>query len=132
MDLSARAHNGALFLDARLPGWHRSIMLDQLDLASTCDCVLGQLFGDYGEGMHRLHIDTGVLLGFTLDVEEIIANPGLGFDDLDEPWAREVISRRLTDELREGELNAYLTPLPGAAHVVFDVRTPDVAELSGG
>jgi hypothetical protein len=35
---------GALFLDEVRPGWATRIDPDTLDLASSCDCVLGQLY----------------------------------------------------------------------------------------
>lgn len=41
-----RVRNGAAFLDRELPGWHQDIDLDRLELSSSCDCVLGQLWGD--------------------------------------------------------------------------------------
>lgn len=38
------AHNGAELLDLMEPGWYRRIDLDTLDIRSTNDCVLGQVF----------------------------------------------------------------------------------------
>lgn len=35
---------GAAFLDETLPGWAERIDTDTLDLSSTCNCVLGQLY----------------------------------------------------------------------------------------
>jgi hypothetical protein len=42
--------HGAALLDERLPGWRAAIDADSLDLSSGCDCVLGQVFGDFNKG----------------------------------------------------------------------------------
>ncbi len=57
---------GADFLDERLPGWRNEIDPETLALESSCDCVLGQLFGDYERGMSLLGVDYGQsrVLGF--------------------------------------------------------------------
>lgn len=39
---------GARFLNAIKPDWIDSIDLDRLTMASTMDCMIGQLFGSYG------------------------------------------------------------------------------------
>jgi hypothetical protein len=44
-----RVARGAALLDEKLPGWHERIDLDRLDLASSCDCVLGQEFADHSD-----------------------------------------------------------------------------------
>jgi hypothetical protein len=42
--IETRVAQGVALLDEKLPGWVNRIDLDKLDLASTCDCILGQEF----------------------------------------------------------------------------------------
>ena len=53
--IAAKVQNGIKRLDAVGPAdWRDRINLDTLDVHSLSDCVLGQVFGDYGEGMDAL------------------------------------------------------------------------------
>lgn len=45
-----RVHRGAALLDAKFPGWVNDVNLTTLNLATTCDCILGQKFGDFSAG----------------------------------------------------------------------------------
>jgi len=36
---------GMAWLDENFPGWVEKIVLENLNLGSSCDCVLGQTFG---------------------------------------------------------------------------------------
>lgn len=42
---------GAALLDKVRPGWHHEIKVGTLDLADSCRCVLGQIYGCYHVGM---------------------------------------------------------------------------------
>jgi len=42
--VQVRVKRGAELLDAKRPGWAAKINLGTLDLASHCNCILGQLF----------------------------------------------------------------------------------------
>jgi hypothetical protein len=46
---------GVALLDERLPGWRRNVSRD-VNLASDCDCVLGELFGSYSKGLDVLNL----------------------------------------------------------------------------
>lgn len=37
--------NGVVLLDKEVPGWHRVIKLEELDMSDCVHCMLGQLFG---------------------------------------------------------------------------------------
>lgn len=50
-ELMRRARIGAEYLDATRPGWAGEINLDELDMGSCWDCVIGQIFGDYSEAI---------------------------------------------------------------------------------
>lgn len=45
--VAERVAAGAAYLDQHQPGWDAQIDLDRLNISSACDCVLGQLYGQY-------------------------------------------------------------------------------------
>lgn len=51
MRLRKDVEAGAFYLDENHPGWFKKINLDTLDLSNQCNCVLGQLHGDYDDGL---------------------------------------------------------------------------------
>ena len=65
-DYAAKVKSGIALLDAHFGGssWKTDIDLDTLDLGSCGVCVLGQLFGDYSEGLDELGIGGGYSYGF--------------------------------------------------------------------
>lgn len=66
MRTSETVQRGAAFLDERLPGWRDRVNPDTLKMESSCDCVLGQVLGSYGEGAQLLGLTDDELreLGF--------------------------------------------------------------------
>lgn len=52
--IETRVNRGAALLDEKVPGWWERIDLEQLQLSSCIRCVLGQLFGIYGQGIREL------------------------------------------------------------------------------
>lgn len=87
---------GAALLDERLPGWEDKIDLERLDLASTCNCVLGQLHRkrgrpghrNYYAGLNELGITTPSRYGFSVW-------SGGRFESLTEAWRRLITRRRI-------------------------------------
>lgn len=78
-----RVERGAALLDERLPGWAQEIYVENLDLSDSCDCVLGQLFGDYLKGVRVLGL-----------ADETWAEPArLGFHRPDRRTQWETLSR---------------------------------------
>lgn len=65
-DYSAAVNAGIQLLDAERPGWKSEVDLDNLDLGSCGVCVLGQIFGEYSEGLSELGISVGSRYGFDL------------------------------------------------------------------
>lgn len=59
----ARVRRGADLLDARKPGWADKVDVNTLDMQSCTMCVLGQVFGDYTEGLVYLGVDGFSLYG---------------------------------------------------------------------
>lgn len=47
LSIVERVQAGAEWLDEHAPGWAQRIDLFLLSLTNTCDCILGQVFGDY-------------------------------------------------------------------------------------
>lgn len=93
MSAAEWAAAGAAYLDDHDPGWHDRIDLDRLALVSCSRCVFGQLYGSYDAGeqvLVRADLDP-ISLGFA-------ALPGdpEAYFQLDEHWAREITSRRLS------------------------------------
>ncbi|QFG25422.1 hypothetical protein [Actinomadura sp. WMMB 499] len=56
-DLGKRAERGAELLDKARPGWEKEVNLYRLDMMRTDDCVIGQLFGDWGNGLLKLGLN---------------------------------------------------------------------------
>ncbi len=57
-----RAANGAKLLDEIFPGWHAKIDVKILDINSGLNCILGQAYGDWHDGLteisRRLDVNT--------------------------------------------------------------------------
>lgn len=88
MTASERAAAGAAFLDVERPGWEREIDCATLDIATGKWCVLGQLYGGYGNGLSVLRIAAPGLMGFAVSAER---------DELNEAWREEIARRRLAE-----------------------------------
>lgn len=107
-DARDTVRRGAAFLDATSPGWAERIDPRRLDMGSCDECILGQLYGDYLDGLARI--------GFVRDVETpwgIVKNAhdldravahgfstfgsGLDYETLAAAW-REEIARRIDPE----------------------------------
>lgn len=86
------ARTGAAFLDRARKGWFWDVRVTRLDLSSTCNCILGQVSGDYDDGLDTFGINGGIeaeKLGF-------LSNDSfkVDYDLLTQAWANEVRVRR--------------------------------------
>jgi len=90
----ARVADGARLLDAYMPDWASRIDLSILDLENVERCILGQLYGDYLEGLYRLHLcfQQTVDNGFTTPVSSWLPEKGR-FRSLTRCWKKEVLKR---------------------------------------
>ena len=52
--ITASVMRGAKLLDEKSPGWHRRINLHALDLNDCQECILGQVYGEYANGLETL------------------------------------------------------------------------------
>jgi hypothetical protein len=109
-DVCSRVQRGAELLDSHSPGWEKELDLEKLELQSTENDVLGQVFGSftvgadllrpYEERMHSAGFDIDLDLAYRL-AEEKHDKLDAGdhfendyWDMLNEAWTQEVESRR--------------------------------------
>jgi hypothetical protein len=87
-----RVERGAKFLDEQMPEWIDEIDLNTLALRSPCRCVLGQLFGDYSEGVDALDLDfpDEEDRGFHIAFDETRSR----WEELTEAWKSLILARR--------------------------------------
>lgn len=62
--LETRVKLGAALLDEKYPNWYKHISVSRLNMSSMCNCVLGQLYGDYQRGKTKLNLIFGPVFGF--------------------------------------------------------------------
>ncbi len=100
-----RAARGAALLDQRWPGWAREIDPGRLDLASSEDDVLGQLYGSFDEGLGELvrqdvnpdawaDTDWAATHGFDLPAEIGLDQEPAAYVELTRCWQAEIAPRR--------------------------------------
>lgn len=67
--LRERVASGAEYLDEVYADWAATIDVDTLDLNGCDECVLGQLFGGFRDGMEQLGLTLSVtrVLGFNYE-----------------------------------------------------------------
>jgi len=72
-ELNERIDKGVEYLDRVRPGWADEIDLEHLHLVTGCQCVIGQLHGDYSKWCRSTDSVDGVAHGFSFSVWEILA-----------------------------------------------------------
>lgn len=86
------AHRGAKLLDEHAPGWADLIADDVLDMCDPSVCIVGQVFGDYNDGLKTLDASGGGVpesFGFQ-------DNENASFTALQQEWIKEINERRTT------------------------------------
>lgn len=68
-----RVRLGAALLDHKQPDWRKRIDTANLDLEDTRNCIIGQLYGYYINGLEQLRISGGYGHGFYFDHEDLEA-----------------------------------------------------------
>ena len=91
-----RARAGAVLLDAEYPGWAEEIDLDTLDMGDCIECVLGQLYGDYMDGMAALDpaaAESDEEPAWAVDLGFNFGDMATEYSDLDRAWRAEITKR---------------------------------------
>ena len=92
MEIDERIRQGVEFLDQDSPGWEEVISLVGLHLSSCYNCILGQVYGYYAEGVRRLDaleldpVECGFDCGITEDTS---------YRELQQVWKDYIRERRL-------------------------------------
>lgn len=109
---------GAQFLDRIEPGWFKKIEIDIFDISDGCNCILGQIHGDYIDGL----IETGIYKDKEewLNTYNMNRECDLGFDSED----MGVFSLNELDLAWIHEIQLRLTPL-----TVDDIAPVEAQEL---
>lgn len=104
LTIEQRVAAGAAYLDEHKPGWIDEIELAALDLANTCLCVLGQVYGNYWTSEPVLAYAAGVdaepgqnviaALGFNARWRENPRDELPELRELNVAWLRLIESRR--------------------------------------
>lgn len=79
----AAIDKGIALLDERVPTWCTKMQLDHLDLKSPDSCVLGQVYGSFGQGWDALGFDFPGEYGFDAD-------DGMSYDGLTRRWKQRI------------------------------------------
>ncbi|MEV4271960.1 hypothetical protein [Micromonospora aurantiaca (nom. illeg.)] len=90
--LRERVELGMAWLDARHPGWHDLIDLDRLDVASPCNCLLGQTLGAWD--LHTVGMDVDQLAACGLDAASSHDDMGEEYAALTRLWRAAIEQRR--------------------------------------
>ena len=92
-DLRSRVKRGADWLFKRRPKALWRIDLEKLDLASPCNCVLGQEWGDYADALDV--VLPPLAPGRPWAVEHgFLQSDGRGYKALTQAWREEITTRR--------------------------------------
>lgn len=100
----ARAANGARLLDRHKPGWAKEISFDGFSINSKLECVLGQLYGNYEDGLVAIGLPEAQMVehGFALKDYPTRTFPGFGgnpdlepdHEELRDAWQEHCLERQ--------------------------------------
>lgn len=109
-----RVKNGATLLDSHIPGWRNKINLDILDIGSCFNCIVGQIFGGYCEGLEILFDigteDQQIMFGFEGEIDYHEGYSYRGFDRklLTECWKQYIIECKQEQKSKNNSLDKTL------------------------
>jgi hypothetical protein len=90
--LRQRVEVGMAWLDARHPGWLDLVDVDTLDVASPCNCLLGQTIGNWDLHTLGMNVDQMAACGF--DASTSHDEMGDEYAALTEVWRTAIRERR--------------------------------------
>lgn len=95
--ITDRVAAGVAWLDEHVLGWQDRVVVEQIEMASVCRCVLGQIFGSFYSAPLD-EFDQAAALGFDArlpdDGEADIDVTPRDFMALAEEWERVITERR--------------------------------------
>lgn len=97
--VAERAERGAALLDERRPGWWQGIDLGRLDIGSTCNCVVGQVYAAGGFGAFTRALYALGVGGWDQDEEHGFDAECSEYAELTAAWRDLVLSRRAAAEM---------------------------------
>lgn len=95
MSIKCRVESGAEYLDHKVSDWAEKIKLQSFSLASGQSCILGQLFGNYVNGLAQVNLDYGTafVLGFHQNPNGDRKEGHKEWNQLTKAWKTEVCRR---------------------------------------
>ena len=97
LTIEQRVANGAAYLDKILPDWLDQIDLAVFDVASPCNCVLGQVYGNFDDSP----IDARWRLGQYAADDRGFNGADEDLPELTDEWRRVITScREVTSDAR--------------------------------
>lgn len=94
---------GAMLCDMQDPWWYRKINRDLLQMQSCSLCIMGQLYGIFGEGLRILGITLGEPYGFSTNIysSDALENRK-AWKELKDLWIAQIDARIASEEAEEG------------------------------
>ena len=108
-DIPTRVAKGVALLDENKPGWVGRISLADLNIGDVQCCVLGQVYGDFHEGIHTLELcggDEGCQEGeYGFDsLGNNMAEQMQDFKELQKEWVRVIALLRQKQQAEQKEM----------------------------
>jgi hypothetical protein len=102
-DFNEMASRGADLLDAENPTWYRITDLDTLDMSDPDFCVLGQVYGDYCDGLLKLNLTAFGARVRNYGFDMLSGTPDEDFTLLTQAWREQILLRRIMDAIDASE-----------------------------
>lgn len=104
-DYGKRVEMGAALLDQHQPGWDSTVNLADINMARTSNCVLGQVFGSYYDGLRALGLDDssegGARTAYGFYIPTRTLDLFREYDRLGQTWRDLILARRSTTHKKE-------------------------------
>lgn len=83
---------GANLLDSHDPEWFEKVNIDTLHMGSCIDCVLGQLYEGYCEGLNKINVNA--FESSPEDYQYGFDDPKRRYAELTNEWIKEIQKRQ--------------------------------------
>lgn len=95
-----RVSRGASMLDRQMPGWAERINVGTLKIEGCTDCILGQVYGEFGKGAFQLLYDPttpcdlyGLAIEYGFGADCQTPGPAMGYENLQDTWIEAIADR---------------------------------------